>query len=111
MDGRFNIVVKDVSGTAAITSSATCAVPANWGAGTNTTLTTPSTVGATGVASRAVLTSGTATSFITDAITINPGVTKGYCAQFTWVDGTPALDNLAKQGSNNYVITFNGAGA
>ena len=110
LDGRLNIVVKDVSNTPAINSSATCAVPANWNAGSNTLLTTPNTVGATNGASRPVLPSGTPTAFITSSITIDAGVTKGYCAEFTWVDGTPAVDNPAKQGSNNYVITFNGAG-
>ncbi len=109
LDGRLNIVVKDVTATSAINSSATCAVPANWSAGTNVTLTTASTTGATNTASRTALTSGTATAWITDAITITAGTTEGYCAQFTWVDGTPALDNPAKEGSNNYVITFNGA--
>jgi hypothetical protein len=109
VDGRINFVVKDVTGTAAIVSSATCAVPANWTAGSNSTLTTANVTGATNAVSRTPLTSTSPTTFITSAITITAGVTRNYCAELTWVDGDPTLDNPAKQGSNQYVITFNGA--
>jgi hypothetical protein len=107
LDERLNIAIKDVTGSGvSITTSALCAT--NWNDGGNVSL-SPGIGTATGVADRTALVDNTPTPFVTDPISILAGVTKKYCVQFTWVDGTSALDNPAKQGSNIYTITFNGA--
>src|SRR5216684_325012 len=103
LDGRLDVVIKDTTAVGAITSSATCATPANWTNGSNVTLTrtAPLNSSPTNSANRTVLTNNTATTLFTDAYTINAGVTKNFCVQFTWIDGTTAggqtLDNNAKQ--------------
>lgn len=114
MDQRLQVTIKDVDASGVtISSSALCA--ANWTDGGNVALTqaTPLTTAPTASASRTKLTDSTATTLFTDTTTIAAGVAKKYCVEFKWVDGTSSTalsdDAAARQGSNAYTITFNGA--
>jgi predicted ribosomally synthesized peptide with SipW-like signal peptide len=110
-DGRVNFAVKDVTANATpITSSALCSTHFNDGSNVALTVAAPYAAGASAGASRAnTPLSASPAQFITSPITLTAGSTFKYCMQLTWVDGTPALDNLAKLGSNAYTVTFTAA--
>lgn len=110
LDQRLNVAVKDMTGVGGVTSSATCA--SNFATqGTGVTLAAPLATAPTASANRTALTSGSATTFFNAAVSLLAGVTRQYCIQVAWVDGTSGAalttDNSAKQGAGSYVVTFN----
>jgi predicted ribosomally synthesized peptide with SipW-like signal peptide len=109
LDRRLDFQVKEVSGTGAITDSATCA--SNWSAGTNTAvgLAAPFSSAPTATADRTAIANNADVSFFSSTFALAANATNRYCVRLAWVDATTAsLDNAAKLGQNTYTITFNG---
>jgi predicted ribosomally synthesized peptide with SipW-like signal peptide len=107
LDGRLNFEVKSFA--ADPTNSAGCQT--NWASGTDVTLAAPLATAPTNGTSRTPIAHNTNTqNFFASTVSFVGGATetKYYCWRFTWVDGTPDVDNPAKQGDSTYTLTFNG---